>query len=46
MTFIVNADGVVHEKDLGADTAAAAAAIARYDPDATWRPVQAPGSKP
>jgi hypothetical protein len=36
MTFIVNQDGVVHEKDLGSDTATKAAAIARYDPDATW----------
>jgi hypothetical protein len=41
MTFIVNADGIVHEKDLGPDTASAASAITRYDPDATWRPVQA-----
>jgi hypothetical protein len=39
MTFIVNADGVVHEQDLGPDTAKAAAAITRYDPDTTWRPV-------
>jgi hypothetical protein len=41
MTFMVNADGVVHEKDLGPDTATVAAAIARYDPDASWRPVRA-----
>jgi hypothetical protein len=39
MTFIVNADGVVHEQDLGPDTAKAAAAITRYDPDSAWRPV-------
>jgi hypothetical protein len=39
MTFIVNADGIVHEQDLGPDTAKAAAAITRYDPDSSWRPV-------
>jgi len=36
MTFIVNHDGIVFEKDLGPDTAARAAAIGRFDPDATW----------
>ena len=40
MTFIVSDAGVVHEKDLGPDTAALAAAIARYDPDSTWRKVE------
>jgi hypothetical protein len=39
MTFIVNQDGVVHEKDLGPDTATIAAAMTRYQPDASWRPV-------
>ena len=37
MTFIVNHDGVVYEKDLGPDTAAAAAAIKSFNPDATWQ---------
>jgi DUF2950 family protein len=41
MTFIVNQDSAVHEKDLGPDTAAAAAKITRYDPDPTWHPVPA-----
>jgi len=36
-TFAVNHDGVVFEKDLGRDTAARAASIKRFDPDATWR---------
>ena len=36
MTFIVNQDGVVFEKSLGAGTAAAAAAITRFNPDRTW----------
>ncbi|HXV59866.1 MAG TPA: DUF2950 domain-containing protein [Vicinamibacteria bacterium] len=40
MTFIVNASGVVYEKDLGPETATAVAAIVRYDPDTSWRPVQ------
>jgi hypothetical protein len=37
MSFMVNHDGVVYEKDLGPDTAARAAAIRRYDPGAGWR---------
>jgi hypothetical protein len=39
MTFVVGRDGVVHEKDFGPQTQAAAEAIERYDPDPTWRPV-------
>lgn len=37
MTFIVNQDGVVYEKDLGPRTAAAASAIKSYNPDSTWQ---------
>ncbi len=33
MTFIVNHDGVVYQKDLGKDTAKLAKAIKKYDPD-------------
>jgi hypothetical protein len=36
MTFIVNYDGVVFQKDLGDNTDAAVAAIDAYDPDSTW----------
>jgi len=36
MTFIVNQEGAVHEKDLGPETAARALSITRYDPDSTW----------
>jgi hypothetical protein len=36
MTFVCNQDGVVFQKDLGEDTAAAADAIEIYDPDSTW----------
>lgn len=38
MTFVVNQDGQVYEKDLGPETAAAAGAITRYDPDGSWQP--------
>jgi len=37
MTFIVNHDGVVYEKDLGPQTAAVASSMSRFNPDATWR---------
>ena len=37
MTFIVNHDGVVYEKDLGPDTAAAAGKITRFNPDSGWK---------
>ncbi len=37
MTFIVNHDGVVYQKDLGRDTAARAGAMTRFDPDSTWQ---------
>ena len=37
MTFIVNHDGVVFSKDLGADTAKLAAEIALFDPDESWK---------
>lgn len=39
MTFIVNQQGRVYEKNLGADTDTVAAAITEYDPDPTWKMV-------
>ena len=36
MTFIVNQDGVVYQKDLGPETATRAPSLTRYDPDSTW----------
>ncbi len=36
MTFIVNQQGVVYQKDLGAKTSKLAAGMKAYDPDATW----------
>ncbi len=40
MTFIVNQDGVVYEKDLGQDTGKLAAAMSAFDPDNTWQPAE------
>jgi hypothetical protein len=40
MTFMVNQDGIVFQKDLGADTTKTAAAISAFDPDPTWIRVQ------
>jgi hypothetical protein len=39
MSFIVSSDGVVAERDLGQNTAKAAAAIKAFDPGAGWAPV-------
>jgi hypothetical protein len=36
MTFIVNQDGIVREKDLGPETDAAARAMTTYEPDPSW----------
>ena len=36
MTFIVNHDGVVYQRDLGPDTPAKARAITRFDPGPGW----------
>jgi hypothetical protein len=43
MTFIVNQDGTVFQKNLGAGTDAAARALNAYNPDASWTRVA--GSK-
>ena len=37
MTFIVNQDGMVHEKDLGPDTVKLARQIKSYNPDESWK---------
>jgi hypothetical protein len=37
MTFIVNQQGRVYQKDLGSDTAKLAARMTTYDPDETWK---------
>jgi hypothetical protein len=40
MTFIVNHDGTVYQKNLGRGTARTAAAMASFDPDPTWKKVE------
>lgn len=40
MTFIVNQEGVVYDKDLGKNTEKIAKAIKRFDPDKTWKQVE------
>jgi hypothetical protein len=37
MSFIVDQDGIVYEKDLGPKTAQLAKTLTRYDRDASWR---------
>ncbi len=51
MTFIVDKQGVVYQKDLGKDTVAIANSMAKYEPDGTWRearniPEQSAAAKP
>jgi len=36
MTFIVNQDGIVYQRDLGEDTEKLAAEIQAFDPDSSW----------
>ncbi len=40
MTFAVNQDGVVYQKDLGANTAATAQSMTAFNPDSRWKPAQ------
>ena len=42
MTFIVNRDRVVYEKDLGKDTLSLAANMTDYNPDNSWASAQMP----
>ncbi|MGH9778351.1 MAG: DUF2950 family protein, partial [Candidatus Acidiferrales bacterium] len=36
MTFLINQDGIVYEKDLGEETEALASQMKDYNPDETW----------
>jgi len=45
MTFIVNQEGVVYQKDLGKNTPKVATAMMRYNPDDTWKKVEEPAEK-
>ena len=40
MTFIINQDGVLLQKDLGKTTTETATAMAEFNPDTSWQPVQ------
>ena len=40
MTFVVNQQGKVYQKNLGSQTAKIAKAMTIYDPDATWTPAR------
>jgi Protein of unknown function (DUF2950) len=40
MTFIVNQDGIVYQRDLGADTTKAAESMTSFDPDSNWKKVE------
>ena len=40
MTFIVNHDGVVYQKDLGRQTGKTAQAMKLFNPDSTWKKVE------
>jgi len=40
MTFVVNQNGMVYEKDLGPKTEASAKAMTLYNPDRTWKRAQ------
>ena len=42
MTFIVNHDGVVYQKDLGPTTGAIATALRQFNPDKAWTKVEIP----
>ena len=45
MTFVVNQDGVVYQKDLGTKTAQAAGTLKAYNPDSTWARAEGGESK-
>ncbi|WP_233828843.1 DUF2950 domain-containing protein [Paraburkholderia sp. ZP32-5] len=40
MSFIVNQDGQLYQKDLGPNTARTAAALGAFDPDSSWQQVR------
>jgi hypothetical protein len=43
MTFMINQDGVLLQKDLGKNTSQTATAMSKFDPDGSWSPVE-PGA--
>ncbi|MBI4776023.1 MAG: DUF2950 domain-containing protein [Deltaproteobacteria bacterium] len=45
MTFIVNQEGVIHQKNLGEDTKDIAQAMDVFDPDASWTRAEQPSKE-
>lgn len=45
MTFIVNQEGIIYEKNLGKDSKRKAEAMKLYDPDHTWKKVEETAEK-
>lgn len=43
MTFLVNQDGVVWQRDLGDDTTKIASAMTQFNPDNSWTPIPGEG---
>ena len=39
MTFVVNQDGQIYQKDLGTRAGQIASEMGEYNPDSTWQPV-------
>ncbi len=46
MTFIVNHDGIVYQKDLGKNTEATLAKMTLFNPDKTWKRVEVSAETP
>jgi hypothetical protein len=46
MTFIVNQDGVVFQKDLGEETSTVVESIETFDPDSSWTAIAPPAETP
>jgi Protein of unknown function (DUF2950) len=40
MTFIINQDGIIYQKDLGKTTDQVASTMTEFNPDTTWKPVE------
>jgi len=40
MTFIINQNGVVYQKDLGKTTSDVASAMTEFNPDKSWKQVE------
>ena len=45
MSFIVNQDGVVYQKDLGRNTEKTAQAMKLFNPDSSWKKVEEKDTK-